>query len=447
MCRAILPFFLVAALVVTLHAAPSRAQPDQSKALSLVKAAKSMYKDGKYELALDLFGEAHQILSSPKVEYSIGLCLMKLERWLDALALWERLKDEETLATARPKIEGFVATCEAHVFGALHILQVPDGAKLFLDGEETPAHPTLHERMPAGEHKVRIEHPDFHEWESSVTVDAGRKASISVVPRPRFGTVELSGLPKGAQVVFDGAMQALGSAEIPRIEEGWHRVEVWHKDYEPWSEAVDVKAGVVTRVQPTLVFLPSKLTIHGASESARVFLDETPVGAPPVEKYEVAPGTHDLVVTDGPYRRFERTLEFGPGQDIEVDVSFEGPRSQADPTLRASEQGERTQIGQATAAETLPARDATAVAPEAAPVAAVPEPTPVATAPEPAPVAAAQNDLSGRAEVKKKKGLSTTAWVLIGTGAAALVGGGLAAFFLLRDGGSIAADDDTWVVR
>ena len=59
----------------------------------------------------------------------------------------------------------------------------------------------------------------------------------------------------------------------------------------------------------------------------------------------------------------------------------------------------------------------------------------------------APNDLSGNVDVKEQRsGLSTTTWVLIGTGAAAVVGGGLAAFFLLRDSGPGAAEDK-WVVR
>ena len=60
----------------------------------------------------------------------------------------------------------------------------------------------------------------------------------------------------------------------------------------------------------------------------------------------------------------------------------------------------------------------------------------------------ADNDLSGSVDVKEeRRGLSTTTWVLIGTGAAAVVGGGLAAFFLLRDGGSVPADEYTWSVK
>ena len=44
------------------------------------------------------------------------------------------------------------------------------------------------------------------------------------------------------------------------------------------------------------------------------------------------------------------------------------------------------------------------------------------------------------------KGLSTLSWVLIGAGAAALVGGGVATYFLLRERGANGADL-TWTVR
>ena len=71
-----------------------------------------------------------------------------------------------------------------------------------------------------------------------------------------------------------------------------------------------------------------------------------------------------------------------------------------------------------------------------------------ASAPPDAARVEASNDLSGRVEVKEpRRGLSTTTWVLIGTGAAAVIGAGLAAIVLQSDGPSAPKDNDTWVLR
>lgn len=259
MHRGLLPFIIAVAMACAAFAGQAHADPNEDKALSIVQAGKSMYKDGNYELALQLFQEASGLISSPKVDFSMGLCLMKLERWSEALQIWERLRSLELLSAVHSKIDGFIASCEAHLYGSLQISNVPEGARVTLDSEEVPPQVAIHDRIAEGQHLLRVVHPDYEEWESGIRVVAGETTSLVV------------------------------EAE----------------------------------------------------------------------------------------RRLERLVVSTPR---------------------------------------------------------VAEPT------------AASNDLSGRVEVRKKKGLSTTAWVLIGTGAAALVGGGLATYFLLRNGSSVAPDDDTWVV-
>jgi len=95
-------------------------------------------------------------------------------------------------------------------------------------------------------------------------------------------------------------------------------------------------------------------------------------------------------------------------------------------------------------------RRAEAARTEPAPAAASPLARPEASAPAPivveGPGQRAANDLSGHAPVQRR-GLSTTSWVLIGVGAAAIVGGGIAAAVLLARGGGPAAADDTWTLR
>ena len=170
----------VAMMVVS--APPARAESEASKALSTVQVAKRMFKEGRYKLALGLFGEAYDLFPSPKVKYSIGLCLMKLEKWSEALPVWDMLRDEPVLAAVRPKIEGFIARCEARGFGHLRLSDVPEGALVSLDGIELPSGREWYERILPGAHILRVVHTDYHDWEARIEVAAGETASVRVTP-------------------------------------------------------------------------------------------------------------------------------------------------------------------------------------------------------------------------------------------------------------------------
>jgi hypothetical protein len=173
---------LVVAMMTLKNAPPARAESDASKALSTVQVAKRMFKEGRYTLALGLFGEAYDLFPSPKVKYSIGLCLMKLEKWSEALPVWDMLRDEPVLAAVRPKIDGFIARCEARGFGHLRLSDVPEGALVSLDGMELPPGRQWYERILPGAHILRMVHTDYHDWEARVEVAVGETTSVRITP-------------------------------------------------------------------------------------------------------------------------------------------------------------------------------------------------------------------------------------------------------------------------
>jgi hypothetical protein len=158
---------------------------------------------------------------------------------------------------------------------------------------------------------------------------------------------------------------------------------------------------------------PGSLRITTGVQGALVEVDGKPFGRTPLDRViELAPGPHVVKVFAKGKQPFERRVEVGSSESLDLPVTLKDEPAQIVP----------------------------------APVVVVKKPPKVVPKPAVAP-----NDLSGRVDVearaKASKGLSTTTWVLIGTGAAAVLGGGLAAVLLLRDGGGEGASDVTWTLR
>lgn len=101
----------VVALAVALCVGTAAADEREERTLKLLDTGKAMYRDGKYDLALNLFREANELAPDPKVQYSMGLCLMKLERWKEAYAVWDRVEGKPELAPVADKVAENKALC------------------------------------------------------------------------------------------------------------------------------------------------------------------------------------------------------------------------------------------------------------------------------------------------------------------------------------------------
>ena len=170
-------------MALLLGASPLAAQTDQERALELLRAAKSMYKGGKIEVALELFDEAHALLPVAKIEYSIGLCLMKLVRWGEALDLWRRLHEEPSLAKVVGKIEGFMGECQDQL-GGFALRRLPEGARVSVDGAPAAAGKREWDDLNAGAYRVEVAVAGFEPWSRLITVTAKERAEIVVTLEP-----------------------------------------------------------------------------------------------------------------------------------------------------------------------------------------------------------------------------------------------------------------------
>ncbi len=146
------------------------------------------------------------------------------------------------------------------------------------------------------------------------------------------------------------------------------------------------------------------ILVTSSIPGATVALDgASPQPLPLSRPVDVSPGRHVVAVAAEGYGAFEREVEVRAGEAVQVVAEL----------VSLS-------------------------------VAATPAPVPSP------PTGSSANDLSGtvvpQSTPDTRSGLSTLSWVLIGTGAAALVGGGVTTYFLLRDRGPGSADL-TWTVR
>ena len=216
----------------------------------------------------------------------------------------------------------------------------------------------------------------------------GREALAEVLARWP-GWLRVTSPTQGALVEVDGKPVGRTPLKQPiELSPGTHALKVIAPGKRVFERQVEVAASEATSLSAVLEEEPGRLRVQVEPATAHVRIDGKVVERGRGGSVELAPGSHFVRVEAEGYEAEEKTVEMKAGVEARLDVAL---RKKAAPIV-------------------------------------------VAVKSEP-PKAVAANDLSAKTPVIEKKGLSTMSWVLIGTGAAAVVAGGIVAGVLLANSG------------
>ena len=195
-------------------------------------------------------------------------------------------------------------------FGAL-VIEAPQGATILLDGERVGSGAWSNERQEAGGYALRVTAPQHDPHEATIYVEPGGRTVERVTLRPRFGTLAVTvvetfdDLEDAAPALFlDGApvtasFQAAGKgrvrAELPRVADGPHDVEVQLDGFATWTGSVEVPSGGEAKVEARLEPRFGLLDVRSEPAGAAVIVDGTQAGRTPLRR-KVAEGNHALEV-------------------------------------------------------------------------------------------------------------------------------------------------------
>lgn len=178
---------------------PAKMTEDQRKARAqkLVSEGRSLFERKSFDDAIDRFEEAFRLFPKPKMFYNIGLTYEALKKDDRALCALERFvaeapdADPAFIADSKQKIErmkGSVARVE---------VQAPEGAIVFIDGDERGAAP-FKEPMCVAEGLRRFVAIATGVAPVGVDVDVKTSESIKLSFDPAAGTAKRIGAPEPA---------------------------------------------------------------------------------------------------------------------------------------------------------------------------------------------------------------------------------------------------------
>lgn len=195
------------------------------------------------------------------------------------------------------------------------------GADVYVDGQKRDNTPALIADVPEGQHEVEVKKGDLS-WKQIVTVVGNQQLKVVAQLQPAgppVGTLRVVCPIPGAEVWVDGEMKGTVNSTIANLPVGQHVVEVRSRGYAPQTLEVTIAAGQQQVARADLTTQPEKpvtahLRVVTPVPNAEVFIDGASAGPAPVDRNDLPPGKHFVIVRARGYAEWKREVDLDPMQ-------------------------------------------------------------------------------------------------------------------------------------
>ena len=234
---------------------------DRDAARQHYRRGKRHLDRGRFEEALEEFGQAYALYPHWATSNSMGVCHDRLGRPNDALRLYAQALREggdEIPEQQREELEERVAALRIQLgirevtTGTIRVATSPAGARVSLDGAEAGLSPVDLE-VSAGSHRIEVAMDGYETTGMDVSVELGQTARaqfslVAVVVAPTAGRLVCASSPGGAVVTIDGVDVGRTPLTMSAIEAGEHLVRIALGEDRVTEEMIDVPVDGTARM-------------------------------------------------------------------------------------------------------------------------------------------------------------------------------------------------------
>jgi hypothetical protein len=206
------------------------------------------------------------------------------------------------------------------------------GGDVYVDGQRKDAAPAIIGGLAAGDHVVEVRKDGFPSWRQTVTVPAGQQVKVAA----SFGASSSSSLrvisnEPDVEIFVDGESKGKAPISVQSIKPGEHIVGGRKTRFKPMEQTVRVAPGENAIVSFRMEVAPpdrprASLKVQSIVPNAEVFVDGSSLGRAPIDRNDLDPGKHYIVVHKDGFTDFKREVVLLENQTITMvaDLSATG---------------------------------------------------------------------------------------------------------------------------
>ncbi|MCL5036548.1 MAG: PEGA domain-containing protein [Chloroflexi bacterium] len=188
----------------------------------------------------------------PEGKYKIKLTLKGYHPMEKTITIKSGKSSDETLVLKSIKTET----------GTLLVDSRPSGAKIILDGKEVAVTPKTLEKVPAGEHVVKIELNGYKPLETTVIVEGNKTQNVSAELVSTGGTLLINSIPPSASAFLNGEFQDKTPVKLEGVKPGEYTVKIVREGYQTFEQNIAVEEGKEVEVSAELTKISADLSLY-----------------------------------------------------------------------------------------------------------------------------------------------------------------------------------------
>jgi hypothetical protein len=201
------------------------------------------------------------------------------------------------------------------------------GADVYVDGVRKDAAPALIGDLIEGAHTIEVRKDPLPPFKTVVNVIGNQQVKVEArIGAAAVGSLRVVSTTPGAEVMVDGEPKGPANAEIPNLHVGQHIVEVRAPGFATQVVEQAVVAGeqriVKIELVPGAAQGAARLKVVTPVPDAEVFIDGASMGKAPIERNDLQPGKHYVVVRARGYADWKRELSLEPGSSAALSAEL-----------------------------------------------------------------------------------------------------------------------------
>jgi hypothetical protein len=197
------------------------------------------------------------------------------------------------------------------------------GGDVYVDGQRRDVAPAIISGVSAGDHVIEVRKEGLAPWRQTVTVAGGQQTKVAATFGAAGGTASLRIISNepDVEVYIDGEPKGKAPLTLQNLKAGEHIVGGRKIRYKTNEQTVRVAAGESAIVSLRMEVAPpdrpkASLKVQSTVPNAEVFVDGSSLGRAPVDRNDLDPGKHYVVVHRDGYTDFKREIVLLENQQV-----------------------------------------------------------------------------------------------------------------------------------
>jgi len=190
------------------------------------------------------------------------------------------------------------------------------GGDVYVDGVRKDVAPAMISALPPGEHIIEVRREGSQPWRQNVTIVSGQQSKVTAnlgVAADSIADLKVIATEPDVEVFVDGEDKGHAPLQIKDLHPGAHVIEGRKPRFKVSQQAIKIGGGEQAVVQLKMELSPedrpkAALRVQSLVPDAEVFLDGSSIGKAPVERHDLDPGKHFVVVRKDGFADYKREV-------------------------------------------------------------------------------------------------------------------------------------------